>query len=251
MKFELQATSVVIILVALFLIRVVVSHTADLCEATRDSVCALLSDLIAVVAIVYFLLRPFVIQTFFIPSGSMMPTMRENDRILVNSFICRFRPPRRGEIAVFYPPPAAAESLEEVERPEGYVKRVVGLPGERLRTDRDGVVYVDGRLLREPYVAPESRASYLFPEDLLGRDRSPGHRVLKGELGQTFELDVIPSPEHPDRLEAITRSGQYWMLGDNRAHSRDGHKWGFVSREAFVGRAIFVFWPPHRFGFVE
>lgn len=235
-------------LIALFLVRLVVERTTDLQEDSRRLVSRLLGDLVGIVAVMYFLVRPFVLQTFWIPSGSMTPTLLVGDRILVNCFVYRYLPPARGDIVVFHPPPTAAEDQDELVRGQDYVKRLIALPGERVRTDRDGSVTVDGHVLEEPWVEEERRGLYLFPECLLGADPAAGRRQLSSPLKFPFELDVVTAREEPKRLEAVIREREYLVLGDNRVQSHDGHEWGCVGADAVAGRAALIFWPPSRAG---
>jgi signal peptidase I len=206
-----------------------------------------LTELIAVVALVYFIVRPLVLQTSWIPSGSMLPTLVEHDRILVDTAIYRYRPPRRGEVVVFHPPRSAAARTDELVHPQDFVKRLIGLPGERVRADRDGTVYVNGRPLSERYIEEGRRGSYEFPECLVGlRPTHAGEVELTTELGERFRVQVVPSREMRGRLDAIVPEGHYLMLGDNRDRSDDGHRWGYVPADSAVGRALAVFWPPRR-----
>jgi len=123
------------------------------------------SALIAVV-LVFLIIRPFVVQAFFIPSESMLPTLREQDHILVNKFIYRFREPRYGDIIVFRCPPQA--STDGVER--DFIKRLVGKPGDELEV-KDGVLYRNGERLKEPYLEDPYIESPMepikVPEDML------------------------------------------------------------------------------------
>ncbi|HXH95666.1 MAG TPA: signal peptidase I [Gaiellaceae bacterium] len=155
-------------------------------------------------------------QPFRVPTSSMEPTLAcakpgvgctasFNDRVLVAKIVYRFRGPERGEIAVFHAPLAARRLCSEGGT---YLKRVIGLPGDVV-SERDGVVYVDGRRLQEAYVRPGYRDS----------------------LTQTWP-----------RLGP----GQYFVMGDNRVDSCDSRTWGPVSRSAFVGPVVATYWPPTR-----
>ena len=123
------------------------------------------SGLVAVL-LVFCILRPFVIQAFYIPSGSMESTLQINDRILVNKFIYYFREPRFGDIVVFRAPPKVSETRKD------FIKRVVGLPGDRIAV-RNNDLYRNGQPVREPYVKdkfyryvfPQTGGEYVVPED--------------------------------------------------------------------------------------
>lgn len=121
------------------------------------------SGLVAVL-LVFCILRPFVIQAFYIPSGSMLPTLQINDRILVNKFIYYFREPQFGDIVVFRAPPNVSSVKKD------FIKRVVGVPGDRI-TVRGGYLYYNGQRQEEPYIKephfydfPELRKEFVVPE---------------------------------------------------------------------------------------
>jgi len=252
-----QTVAIVVILAALWLIRLVVVNTRDISPESREMIAGLLREVTVVVALVYFLVRPLVIQTCWIPSGSMVPTLQEGDRVLVNSFIYRYRPPERGDVVVFHPPKAALQTREELERPVDFVKRLIGLPGERVRTDPDGQVYINGKPMSQAK-APAGSGSYRFPECLVYSEACgpvlgdetwpvPCRRIqCRSPRGEPFELWVTRSPEDPTRLEAVVPPGCYLVLGDNRDQSDDSHRWGTLPAESVVGEAIAIFWPPER-----
>jgi signal peptidase I len=161
---------------------------------------------------VFLVLRPFVAQAFYIPSDSMHPTLQRNDRILVNKLAYRFAPVQRDDVVVFRAPPAASRTESELPaREEEFVKRVVGLPGDTVEI-HDGLLYVNG----EPHELPNlrERAEYEFPPY------------------------VVP----PGRL---------FVLGDNRNHSNDSHRWGSLETSRVIGRVAFIYWPPGRLGRVR
>ena len=107
-------------------------------------------EMISIILIAFILamiLRTFVIEGRIIPTGSMLPTVQLQDRVMVSKFVYRFKEPQRGEIIVFAPP-------EVINSSDDFLKRVIGLPGETVEI-KDGKVYIDGRELNEPYVAEE------------------------------------------------------------------------------------------------
>jgi signal peptidase I len=160
---------------------------------------------------------------FYIPSGSMLPTLRVGDRILVNKLSYRFHDPGRGDIVVFkqgddgHPgflhrlwnvvseglgrPPAGSRDL---------VKRVIGLPGETIEV-RQQAIYINGSPLDEPWVA-------------------------RGTFEGTTHGPVKIPP------------GMYFVMGDNRSQSQDSRFFGPIPKNEIVGRAIFRVWPPSRIG---
>ena len=179
--------------------------------------------LVGMAILIAFTIKTFVAQAFYIPSGSMLPQLQVNDRVVVSKLAYRLHDPRRGDIVVFDEPgerPPDDSSLpEKVGRgllqsiglaapsTHEYIKRVIALPGESVE-GRGGQVYVDGRQVIEPYLPP-GRAT----------------------------TDFGPVTVEPGRL---------WVMGDNRSNSSDSRIFGPVSRASVVGRAIATVWPPGR-----
>jgi signal peptidase I len=125
--------------------------------------------------------------------------------VLANRFIYHFRNPHRGEIVVFKTPPAAQARCGAGGT---FVKRLIGLPGDRW-SERNGYVYIDGKRLNEPYIKPERRDS------------------------ETHEALTVPK-------------GMYFMMGDNRSSSCDSRVWGPVPRGNLIGEVFATYWPPNR-----
>ncbi|MGR6835861.1 signal peptidase I [Syntrophomonas erecta] len=124
-----------------------------------------LKELISIILIAFvlaMLLRAFVIEGRIIPTGSMLPTIQLQDRVMVNKFIYRFKEPQRGDIVVLEPP-------ESLHSDQDYIKRVIGLPGETVEM-KNGRVLINGRPLSEPYLAEELDYEYgpvVIPEGSL------------------------------------------------------------------------------------
>ncbi|MBA3364827.1 MAG: signal peptidase I [Actinobacteria bacterium] len=171
--------------------------------------------IVGAVAIV-LAIKAWVVNPYRIPSSSMEPTLHcadgagclagYSDRVLANRFIYRFREPERGEVVVFETP---ARARERCGAGGTFVKRIVGLPGDKI-SEREGVMYVNGKRLKEPYVEAERR-----------------------DIGETETWPRIP----PDN---------YFMLGDNRNQSCDSRRWGPVPRENLIGPVFATYWPPKR-----
>lgn len=160
---------------------------------------------VGALAIALFL-RAFLFQAFYIPSESMLPTLEVGDRVLVNKLSYRLHDVHRGDIVVFEAPPG-----QETATVKDLVKRVVGLPGETVEA-RDGNVYVDGRLLEEPYLPSETRTEDFPP------------------------TDVPPS--------------SYFVMGDNRSASKDSRVFRAIPESSIVGRVFVRIWPLDRLGFL-
>jgi signal peptidase I len=167
---------------------------------------------VIVAVLVAVLLRTFVVQTFFIPSGSMEPTLQVGDRILVNKLSYHLHGVGRGDIVVFSRPPAENCGGPEVN---DLVKRVVGLPGETL-TLSGGDVFVDGRRLDESWL-PGAEQGVTRP--------GPG--------GTLYSL------QHAYRVPA----NDYFVMGDNRTDSCDSRFWGPISKSLIVGKVEMRVWP--------
>ena len=133
------------------------------------------------------------------------------DRVLVSRYTYRIRDPRRGDVATFHVPDAAAAACGVTGDDVVYIKRVVALPGEHWR-EQNGFIYVDGQRLAESYVEPDRRDTETIPEK------------------------TVPADE-------------YLMLGDNRSSSCDSRRFGTVRRDDLIGPVYAVYWPPGRIGF--
>jgi len=204
--------------------------------------------------LIVLLLRAFLVEPFRIPSGSMMPTLLVGDFILVNKFSYGIRvpvtknklielgEPQRGDIVVFRWP---------VNPRLDYIKRVVGLPGDRIRYQKK-TVFING----EP--APVEVVGQYQPEgsgmralgSIEGREQlgDVEHSVLINPLASDFS----PSCGFLGYREVTVPDGHYLMFGDNRDDSNDGRCWGFVPEENLVGKAFFVWmsWDWQRSGFL-
>jgi signal peptidase I len=206
------------------------------------SVLLFLRDVVVIVAaalVISFLIKTFLIRSFYIPSESMQDTLLVNDRIIVNQLVPDVIPIERGDVVVFadpggwlpdvveppQPPLAAASDwvlsligLSASDSDEHLVKRVIGLPGDRIVCCNDlGQLSINGVPLDEPYVT--------LPAGTI--DVS----------GQDFQEDV---PE-----------GSLWVMGDNRYDSADSRFNGVVPIDDVVGRAFVISWPVERWQWIE
>ena len=179
-----------------------------------------LATLVVTAVIIAVVVKTFLAQAFYIPSGSMLPQLQINDRVVVSKVAYRLHDPHRGDIVVFDAPggspkessPLPARVVRGVVQSIGlsapstdeYIKRVVALPGERVE-GHGGKVYVDGHELVEPYLRPA---------------------VSTGD----FSAVVVP----PHTL---------WLMGDNRGNSSDSRVFGPVPESTVVGRAFVKVWP--------
>ncbi len=197
---------VLILLVAagLVVLRFAVREFVLLSPALRRAILETVDAALFAVVLAFFIIT-FVVQAFFIPSGSMEPTLQVGDRILVAKFYYRLAPIQRGDVIVFRYP---------LNPGKDFVKRVVGLPGDRVELRR-GVVYINGK--------PRP--------DLTPADGDPA-----------CIQDYGPKTVTP---------GHLFVLGDNRCNSEDSRFFGLVPARNVVGRALVIYWPPHRIGLVR
>jgi signal peptidase I len=189
---------------------------------------------LAIAALLALGLRQFVAQAFFIPSGSMEPTLLVDDRLIVDRVSYRFSNPQRGDIIVFDP----TETLQKMNQKEAFIKRVIGLPGDTVEV-RDDKVTINGKPLSENYPSTQHPAEmtqlYLEinkkkPEVGLWNPAKKGPN-----FPQSGQINVVPA-------------GQYLVLGDHRSNSSDSRVWGFVPKDKIVGKAVVRFWPLNRLG---
>ncbi len=155
---------------------------------------------------VALLIKTTLIQAFFIPSVSMVPTLEVGDRVLVNKVSYKLHDIHRGDVVVFERPPG-----ETNKNIKDLIKRVVALPGETVES-KDGKVYINDRLLEEPYLPA-------------------------GTVTTRLTRLVVPT-------------GQVFVMGDNRGNSADSRVFGPINQSLIVGRAFVRIWPVSRLGFL-
>lgn len=155
-------------------------------------------------------LKLWVLQSYSIPSDSMVPTLNVGDHILVNKLAYRTHGLRRGDVVVFTRPRSLPRG--EGEAPHELIKRVIGLPGDTVET-RNGVVLVNARPLIEPY------------------------------LPSGTTTDRLEAP-------VVVPGGQLLVLGDNREVSADSRVFGTIAESTIVGRAVVRVWPMNRLSFL-
>ena len=170
------------------------SWVRELLGWSKDIVLAVLGAILIVI---------FVVQPVKVEGTSMEPKLEPQDRLFVNKSVYYFSDIGRGDIVVFWYPK---------DRSKSFIKRVIGLPGDRVEI-RSGTVFVNGQRLSEPYLLQQLEV-------------------------QSHRLEVIP-PHH------------YFVLGDHRNSSSDSRDWGTVPRQNIFGEAVFRYWPLRKIGFVE
>ncbi len=214
------------------------------------------------IGLVLCVIQPFLLQAFWIPTGSMENTMPPGDRLVASKLIYRLRDPQRGDIIVFKAP-SAAVSPEEIARGEDtFIKRCVGLPGDiiwashrryfRRAAGQSTLVPLD-----EPYVKWSPEAGYADSYDMkIVNGIVYSREYAAPNAPDVWRVNGVPIADwEQQRIEAAPPEaipdGCYLMLGDHRNNSKDGHVWGFIHRSAMLGKAIFVFWPPAKMGLAD
>ena len=194
-----------------------------------------LAGIVAAALVLALGVQAFLVKPYRIPSGSMLPTVRVNQRVLVNRLSMDFSSPKVGDIVVFHPPKnydvgcanpnegqsqtgedAAAACQVAWKQPssQSFIKRVVGLPGDHLSI-RNGHVFRNGEREADSYIVPcAGDAVCNFPQTI-----------------------TVPR-------------GEYFMMGDNRPDSEDSRFWGPVPSAWIIGKAFLTYWPPDRIGFL-
>ena len=204
-----------------------------------------LNDWVQLIFLTFFIssCRTFVAEPRYIPSGSMLPGLQINDRLIIEKISLKKRDPKRGEIVVFnspesfdagyiakrntplptksycffmsFPPMSVIPGLKD-QACDAYIKRVVALSGDMVMVNKRGEVFINNKKFDEPYIGS------------------------KCDFYSCAEIENQKVPE-----------GYVLVLGDNRANSKDGRSWPgtFLPKEEIIGRAYFRFWPLERLGF--
>src|SRR5581483_1883011 len=198
-----------------------------------NDVVSSVQSLMGTIVIAIFVIT-FIVQAFQIPSESMENTLLVGDYLLVDKLcyggqglgdhLMPYQRIARGDVIVFHYP---------VDPKQHFVKRVIGVPGERLRMVNK-TVYINGKPLVEPYVR------FIEPPSNLFRDNFPrtDMPVIYGMEGKWW-LEMRKLVEDG---ELIIPQGSYFVMGDNRDDSQDSRYWGFVPRENIIGRALLIYW---------
>ncbi len=197
------------------------------------------------VILLVFLIRSFVAEPFKIPSGSMMPTLLAGDYILVNKFTYGLRlpvlntvfleinQPKRGDIAVFHFPP---------DPKIDYIKRIVGLPGDRIQYQNKRLIINDKPIevnmlenVGDEMLDESMIRSYRLQEQL----SDVKHDILVHNIPNRYEPDAI-GDKFLNGETIVVPEGHYFAMGDNRDNSSDSRVWGFVPNNNLVGKAFFI-----------
>ena len=281
---NLEWWKVLIIVAVLLVIRFALIKRSDQASKT---VAETAESLAVAMALVFFIIRPFIVQSFFIPSASMHPTLLEHDHILVNKFIYRVSEPKRGDVVVFKSPPEARQDEKD------FIKRVVGVPGDTVRITPGYVLIGEDQynhknleeLLGTPGI--ENRVKLVDNKVMVN-----GHEKTKTEIASAAgkpdaKIKIVPgivylndkplsesyTAEDPDLPYPLPTTNPDWIvtkkigkvreklvkipkgrllvMGDNRNDSNDARFWGLLDRSRMQGKAMFIFWPLNRIRIVR
>ena len=163
--------------------------------------------------IIFVVIQNFVAQPYQVEMGSMERTLEPGQYVLVDKLTPRFDTYQRGDIVVFHPPATAAKG----DTP--YIKRVIGVPGDTVAIRDDGLVYINGTALDEPY---------LYSDE-------------PGGLPQATTVSL-------EQASWTVADGQFFLMGDHRSDSADSRVFGTVAADQIIGRAWLRYWPVDTFG---
>ncbi len=236
-----------------------IDDTAVPSTAPRKTVWREYFEFLAVTFIMFLFGMTFNVQAVEVPTGSMQNTILIGDHLLVNKFIFALGPTlpflpqreiRRGDIVVFkYPGNREHPELNDPETPPYktfFVKRVIGLPGDRLET-RGTQVFINDQLLPEHLISAIDRNDKT-PDEIINetaRKADDKYNVYyRPRAGQSAQDDFDRTYFHygTEGKAIIIPPGNYFMMGDNRDNSADSRVWGLVPRELIFGRPMFVLW---------
>lgn len=162
---------------------------------------------------VFVVIYLFVAQPNEVKGSSMYPNFEDKEYLLTEKLSYQFGDPKRGDVVIFKAPPSEPCSADECE----YIKRVIGLPGDKVMVKK-GDVYVNGQMLDQSFLPVMVYTS-------------PGEYMREG-------------------VEVTVPDGQYLCFGDNRPNSRDGREFGPIERDTIIGRAFFIYWPLNKVSLV-
>jgi len=209
-------------------------------EKPRETTVEFLASLAGVLVTGLFIIT-FILQAFEIPSASMVKTLLVGDHVFVNRVqfsprtswvgpLVPYSQIHHGDIVVFL--------SVDPRTPELYiVKRIIGLPGDRIHL-RDGAVYRNGQKLDEPYIVHSDQAPFNSYDPY--RDNFPA--VSPGDQPNVISEWKLTMPDHIENGDLVVPPDSYFGMGDNRDLSLDSRYWGFIPRENVIGRPMFIYW---------
>lgn len=176
---------------------------------------------LVIAVVLVFLIRTFLFSPFIVDGRSMQPNFENGERLIVNKILYNIREPKFGEVVVFDVP----------EQDRKFIKRVIGLPGDKIRIEGDDL-FINDQKIDEPYIKEAIEEAHAKGE------------LYNGVGSQyNFPNDAVPEMTVPE--------GTIFALGDNRSDSSDSRYIGFVKDEELVGRADIIFWPLNKLEFIK
>lgn len=166
---------------------------------------------LAIAIIIAIVIRSFIFTNYAVEGESMMPTLQNANRLIVNKIDYHFTQPKRFQVIIFHATPT-----------QDYVKRVIGLPGDTIQYKND-LLYVNGKPIQEPYLEPYKK------------------KLGSGHLTWDFSLQSL-------HLGNKVPPGKLFVMGDNRQNSVDSRSFGFVDESKIVGKVDLRYWPLNEFG---
>jgi signal peptidase I len=222
-RMSTMSTAQVVFIVGLNVVLALLFFLAGRSLAASGAARGLLFPWIAAACV--FTLPLFFLRALVIPSGGMENTLLIGDRVMTRVFP-RVQP-AQGDIVVFYYP---------IDRRQVFVKRVIGLPGDRIRI-ASKTVYRNGIALAEPY------AVHKFDSPIRYRDNFPGDPAAVPQLPDLRQTQAIEDMlrNHVVKGDAVVPAGKYFVLGDNRDNSLDSRYWGFLDVSDVIGKPILIY----------
>ena len=175
-----------------------------------------LLETLAISLAIFLVVYIFFIQPHRVDGLSMYPNLKDGEYLLSDKMSYRFNEPQRGDVVIFHAPRAACYTFSECD----FIKRIIGLPGETVEL-RDGVFYINGEGLMEPYI-------------------SEGVRTMANGINDALAPGKV----------IVLADDEYIVVGDNREDSSDSRSWGQIRRDDILGKAFFSYWPPETIGVI-
>ncbi len=261
---------VALIVASLFLVRYALLKQGG---EVAKSIAEIAESLAVAMFLVFFIIRPFLIQAFFIPSGSMHPGLLEDDHILVNKLVYRIWQPKSGDVLVFKAP-ADWDKQDHAEK--DYIKRLIGTPGDTIEVKGGSLMVGSQRQIRADVASRlsniedlgmETRCKYLPDGILLNGKKISKEQIAKEFNSRAKEITIVPgrtirngkvmdepyTAEDPDYdlAKQTIQPGHLFVMGDNRNNSNDSHINGQLDRKRVLGKAMVIFWPVTRLRIIK
>jgi|GEM_PF-930281 len=217
-----------------------------------SSITSIIDATIVAIILVFFVIEPFILRVYRIDSLSMKPTLTSGYAVLASPLPIKFQTFKRSDIITFRPSEAAIELDRAMTRAEGkdvdeeqkystsYIKRLIGIPGDRIKIVRGDGIYVNGEFLEEDYVA--SPPTYNFPPRITDFYNSIYGQYSSNIVVRTYENEIVPYIN--DAGEFVVPKNKYFLVGDNRRNSLDSRIFGAIDKSLLDTKMLCVVWRP-------